>query len=168
MTVVPGSDYFFCEYCGAYAFPSPTQDGVVTLGERGDVACPVCSTRLVEASVAEVGVLHCPKCRGVLARQEAFSTMVKLLRARASGEPEPVRPVNQEALQREIACPHCGRTMDTHPYYGPGNAVVDNCPRCAEIWLDHGELANIRDAPGRDRGRAQSEGYSLIDLILEQ
>jgi Zn-finger nucleic acid-binding protein len=140
----------------------------VTLGETGDVACPVCSTGLVTASVAEVRVLHCPKCRGVLAAQEAFSTMVKLLRAGARGEPDPVRPVSQEALQREIACPYCVRAMDTHPYYGPGNAVVDNCPRCAVIWLDHGELADIRDAPGRDRGRAQSEDFSIIDLILEQ
>jgi Zn-finger nucleic acid-binding protein len=166
MTVVADRDYFFCTYCGSYAFPEPSSDGVVALGERGDVTCPVCSTRLVTASVAEMRILHCPECRGVLAGQEVFSAMVKLLRTRATGEPEPVRPVNRDELRREIACPYCGQPMNTHPYYGPGNVVVDNCSQCAVIWLDYGELGSIRDAPGRDRGRAQSDDYSLIEILL--
>jgi Zn-finger nucleic acid-binding protein len=56
--------------------------------------------------------------------------------------------------------------MTTHPYYGPGNVVIDNCPACAVIWLDHGELTAIRDAPGRDRGRADSPEYSIIEDLL--
>jgi Zn-finger nucleic acid-binding protein len=42
--------------------------------------------------------------------------------------------------------------MDVHPYYGPGNIVIDSCSACDLIWLDHGELQQITDAPGRDRG----------------
>jgi len=42
--------------------------------------------------------------------------------------------------------------MDTHPYYGPGNCVVDTCIRCGVIWLDYGEITVITNAPGRDRG----------------
>jgi Zn-finger nucleic acid-binding protein len=41
--------------------------------------------------------------------------------------------------------------MDVHPYYGPGNAVIDTCGRCALIWLDHGELKVIVTAPERGR-----------------
>jgi hypothetical protein len=33
--------------------------------------------------------------------------------------------------------------MDTHPYSGGGNAVVDTCEECGLIWLDAGELAII-------------------------
>jgi Zn-finger nucleic acid-binding protein len=33
--------------------------------------------------------------------------------------------------------------MDTHPYFGGGNAVVDTCERCGLIWLDAGELPII-------------------------
>jgi Zn-finger nucleic acid-binding protein len=166
MIPVPGRDYLTCEYCSSFAFPEPSADGVVMLGERGDVDCPVCSTTLSTASVAEVRVLHCKTCRGVLAKQEAFSAIVKFLRAEATGEPDPVRPLNREELEREIACPYCGRTMDTHPYYGPGNAVIDNCARCGVIWLDYGELATIRDAPGRDRGGADQADYGFIDDLL--
>lgn len=166
MTPVPGRDYLYCEYCSSFAFPHPSRDGVVPLGERGDTECPVCSTLLSTASVAEVRVLHCAACRGVLTEQEAFSAIVRFLRARALGEPDPVRPVDRKELQREVACPYCGRTMETHPYYGPGNVVIDNCTRCEVVWLDYGELAAIRDAPGRDRGRASDARYSFIEDLL--
>jgi Zn-finger nucleic acid-binding protein len=43
--------------------------------------------------------------------------------------------------------------MDVHPYYGPGNIVIDTCGTCQLLWLDHGELASVIDAPGRDRRR---------------
>jgi Zn-finger nucleic acid-binding protein len=167
MTVVPGRDYFFCRYCGSYAFPQPSSDGVVALGEEGDVDCPVCCTTLVEASVSGVRVLHCAECRGILAGQEAFSTIVRFLRAQAAGEPDPVRPLNREDLQRETACPYCGHKMDTHPYYGPGNVVIDNCTRCAVIWLDYGELAIIRDAPGKDRQGAGVPGSRVLDWLFD-
>jgi Zn-finger nucleic acid-binding protein len=42
--------------------------------------------------------------------------------------------------------------METHPYYGPGNVIIDSCAACDLVWLDFGELTQIVDAPGRDRG----------------
>jgi len=42
--------------------------------------------------------------------------------------------------------------MATHPYYGPGNVVIDSCGQCELIWLDFGELEQIVAAPGKDRG----------------
>jgi Zn-finger nucleic acid-binding protein len=33
--------------------------------------------------------------------------------------------------------------MDSYPYGGPGNIVIDNCPRCALLWLNYGELTRI-------------------------
>ena len=42
--------------------------------------------------------------------------------------------------------------MTTHPYYGPGNVVIDSCEPCDLVWLDFGELKQIVDAPGKDRG----------------
>jgi Zn-finger nucleic acid-binding protein len=48
--------------------------------------------------------------------------------------------------------------MDVHPYYGPGNVVIDTCIDCRVLWLDHGELRKIRDAPGRDRVQSHNGG----------
>jgi Zn-finger nucleic acid-binding protein len=51
--------------------------------------------------------------------------------------------------------------MDTHPYGGPGNIVVDNCEKCQIIWLDYGELKKVINAPGRDRGVGDARGQDL-------
>jgi len=42
-----------------------------------------------------------------------------------------------------LTCPNCQQRMDTHPYFGGGNVVVDTCEGCGLIWLDAGELAII-------------------------
>jgi Zn-finger nucleic acid-binding protein len=42
--------------------------------------------------------------------------------------------------------------MTTDPYSGPGNVVIDSCAACDLIWLDFGEMRQIVDAPGGDRG----------------
>jgi hypothetical protein len=42
--------------------------------------------------------------------------------------------------------------MATHPYFGPGNVVIDSCEPCELVWLELGELKQIVDAPGKDRG----------------
>jgi Zn-finger nucleic acid-binding protein len=38
--------------------------------------------------------------------------------------------------------------MEVHPYYGPGNVVVDSCCHCGLVWLDAGEISMIETAPG--------------------
>jgi Zn-finger nucleic acid-binding protein len=37
--------------------------------------------------------------------------------------------------------------MDTHPYGGPGNVIIDTCENCSLNWLDYGELQHIVRAP---------------------
>lgn len=63
MKPMSGQDYFFSEYCGSYLFPRPSPDGVVVLGERSNLRCPVCLEPLVLASVSDRRMLlhlnHC-------------------------------------------------------------------------------------------------------------
>jgi hypothetical protein len=54
--------------------------------------------------------------------------------------------------------------METHPYYGPGNVVIDSCLQCELIWLDFGELRQIVAAPGRDRGRREQVSRETVDI----
>ena len=42
--------------------------------------------------------------------------------------------------------------MLTDWYYGGGNVIIDRCVGCDLVWLDYGELKQIIDAPGIDRG----------------
>ena len=54
--------------------------------------------------------------------------------------------------------------MATHPYYGPGNVVIDTCETCELVWLDFGELKQIVDAPGKDRGTREQVPRSTSDI----
>lgn len=146
---VADRDYFYCDHCGTFSFPRETGEGVRVLGEQSRAQCPLCRTVMVTASVAGERVLYCPKCRGMLAAQDTFPAIVKRLRAHARGASKP-RRLDPQELERRTICPLCGRAMDTHPYAGPGNVVIDVCAPCGVLFLDHGELSLIRDAPGRD------------------
>jgi Zn-finger nucleic acid-binding protein len=151
MKIVRGGEYFFCEYCSSFYFPQESRDGVRILGEPSGFLCPVCREELVSAAIIGIGMLCCRRCRGVLIKQDAFRVAVEYSRASASGPADLPKPLSKQEGKRTIKCPGCGRQMDTHPYYGPGNVIIDVCTDCREIWLDYGELARIINAPGRDR-----------------
>ena len=55
-------------------------------------------------------------------------------------------------MQRTLSCPRCSGRFETYAHSGPGNVVIDNCTKCDLIWLDFGEMRQIVDAPGKDRG----------------
>jgi Zn-finger nucleic acid-binding protein len=80
---------------------------------------------------------------------DIFVALIQDLRARCDTCPESERPADWKDLKRQVHCPQCGGEMDTHPYGGPGNIIIDNCPRCRVNWLDHSELARIVRAPDR-------------------
>jgi Zn-finger nucleic acid-binding protein len=106
----------------------------------------------VTAAAADVRVLYCDHCRGLLVDRWAFAAVIRSLRSRAVSSPTRPEPIDPAELERNLHCPRCGASMDTHPYYGPGNVVIDTCGACQLLHLDHGELRQIVDAPGRDRG----------------
>lgn len=147
--------YYFCTHCGTFAFiETPAVDGVRVL-ERPVPAreCPLCRAPLAKALLDDAyHVEHCERCRGILLKRAAFSEAVTRRRARQSSTPAPPIPLDPRELKRVVSCPSCRTQMDVHPYYGPGNVVIDSCQQCDLIWLDFGELTQITEAPGRDRG----------------
>jgi Zn-finger nucleic acid-binding protein len=148
--------YFFCEHCGAFHFPPASSDGVRLLGEAHEgMACPVCRAPLLLATLDDrYHGYRCGTCRGMLFLRSSFRQAIQSRRARALEPADPPRQLPREELARRLACPRCAQPMHTHPYYGPGNTVIDTCEPCDLIWLDPGELEQIIHAPGRDRGLA--------------
>jgi Zn-finger nucleic acid-binding protein len=159
MELFPARGYFFCRYCSSFHFPEATApDGVRVLAPSADgLSCPACRKTLASALLDEAHTVnYCQNCRGVLLSRGAFADVVRLRRAWATGTPaNPIRP-EQEELNRRSNCPMCRKHLATHPYYGPGNVVIDTCDTCDVVWLDFGELRQIVDAPGRDRGGRES------------
>lgn len=149
MTLEEGKEYLTCGYCGDLYFPEATADGVRVLGEHSDLCCPVCRVNLAHAAVAGERVLYCERCRGLLVEVDVFIALVAALAARSANRGEAARRTDPRELERRLDCPRCHERMDTHPYGGPGNIVIDNCAGCELNWLDYGELQRV--------GRAAAE-----------
>lgn len=151
--------YYFCRYCGTFEFlDQPGSDGVHVL-ERTTAAlpCPLCSAPLAKSLLDDTHVVeHCEQCRGVLLARAAFAMAVNGRRARAAGPGVAIAEIDRREFHRRVTCAKCRTAMDVHPYYGPGNVIIDTCRKCDLVWLDFGELQQIADAPGLDRGRPAS------------
>jgi len=151
MELMAGREYFFCAFCGSFQFLQTVEasaDRVKPLGERADAGCPICKAHLTQAAMDGRRVSFCDRCRGVLVSNDDFLAIIRKRRAERNGPPDQPSPLNRDALKRHVDCPQCQRRMETHPYYGPGNAVIDSCGQCRLIWLDHGEIGVIERAPG--------------------
>jgi Zn-finger nucleic acid-binding protein len=166
MELFASRGYFFCRYCGSFHFPeSAGDDGVRVLGPTTEpMTCAACAQALASALLDETyPVQYCRNCRGVLLARRDFATVVQRRRAWATGTPGPPVPLNRGELARKLLCAKCRKPMATHPYYGPGNVVIDSCAGCELVWLDFGELRQIVAAPGKDRGSREQVPRETAD-----
>lgn len=154
MVLMGARRYYFCEHCGSFHFPEPIDEGVrVTPGAPPGSECAICRKPMAQALLDDVHeAQYCQNCRGVLLPRRHFAEIIQRRRAWATSPPVPPEPLDRRELDRVVRCPVCSRQMQTHPYYGPGNVILESCDQCDLVWLDHGEIQQIIDAPGRDRG----------------
>jgi Zn-finger nucleic acid-binding protein len=165
ITPKPDTEGYKCDYCHAVFFPGEEDDGVVVSAEAADAAanppidqaCPVCSVPLVQAAIAKIPVLFCSQCHGLLMPMNELPSLTDASRA-GDHKPAVQTPPDPSELKRTIQCPKCNRRMDTHPYAGPGNVIIDSCGECWLLWLDRGELTRIAHAP--DEGDSDSSDDS--------
>lgn len=143
MELVGNRGYFHCEHCGRFHFPDATSEGVNLLGEPSEFSCPICEQSLQKALIDGEAVSFCESCRGFLTTSDAFSLIVRKRRGKRSTHEQVRDPFDPGELKRRTPCPRCHRRMDTHPYSGGGNAVIDSCAPCHLVWLDALELAVI-------------------------
>ena len=150
---VSGRNFLQCQYCQSLAFPSgnplDVDRSAATDGQLGST-CPCCHDSLQTGEVDRHRALYCERCYGVLLSSESFGRVVSQRRAARMGvESVPSRPIDPVEYDRRLNCPGCHHMMDVHPYYGPGTVVIDSCGECCCVWLDHGELTRIEQAPGK-------------------
>lgn len=131
------------------AATEPDIDRIAWSEDRAPVACPHCEAALVRVRLEDHPAAACPECRGVMLTNAVFGTIVRERRAGYRGADFTPRPLDIEQLSDPVPCPGCARPMEVHPYYGPGNQIIDSCCRCGLVWIDAGELTAIERAPGR-------------------
>jgi len=155
MELLESRRYFQCRHCGTFHFPTTVEaDGIGVTGQPADAPqCPVCRTPMAHALLDQDHPIDfCAQCRGILLPRTTFAHVTNKRRAWATTPPVEAVPVDRREMHRELRCPRCGAPFETYPHYGPGNVVIDSCATCNLIWLDFGEMRQIVDAPGRDRG----------------
>ena len=157
---VPGQQYLSCGYCQSIVLNNSATvslDRITPVDAATDLCCPTCRGGMKCGELDGRKALYCSECFGVLLRHEDFSTVVReRAERRIGGEPAEPRPIDPAAYERHLTCPSCDGRMEVHPYYGPGNVVIDSCAECGFVWLDQGEITRIeRAAGGFEKQRTQ-------------
>jgi Zn-finger nucleic acid-binding protein len=156
-------DTLVCDFCKTVSVPDGNDEGVSVLSDGPGDACPICDLQLKQAAIARQSILYCNKCRGMMISMAVFSALVETLRARQQSTVVSP-PADPNDLNRQINCPHCHKTMDTHFYAGPGNVIMDSCDACSLNWLDHGELTCIVRAPEYQEDDTDSDSSTTSEI----
>ena len=127
--------------------------------------CPACAAPLTALNVEGLTVDACRTgCGGIwfdnfeLARVDQAHE--QLGEALAAMEFNPTAVV----LQQKRPCPKCpGIKLLQHKFSPAKPVIVDECPNCGGIWLDGGELAEIRrPATTVDRKEAAQKFFNQV------
>ena len=151
LELTPFSDVADCGHCGTTTLLQRAENGldrIVWSEEPMGTICPRCEDSLVRAALEGCPAEACPQCRGVMLTNAAFGSIVRQRRADYRSAEFTPRPIDLDQLSDPVYCPGCQRTMEVHPYYGPGQQIIDSCVRCGLVWIDSGELTAIERAPG--------------------
>lgn len=132
--------------------------------------CPACGNTLLEAAFGEVLLDVCAGgCGGIWfdkdeldrfdgSNDQQIESIFKIERG-------PSKAFDLEAVRN---CPRCPEQTLWRRYYDPQNSVVvDQCPNCSGIWLDVGELEQIRAQFGTEKEKRQF-GDSYLDEALQK
>jgi Zn-finger nucleic acid-binding protein len=94
--------------------------------------CPRCATELVDAGAGRA----CTACRGQWVTGPILQEMVTAMRS----PPQPIQLRFVEDSHEVLACPECGRAMETWRLH---DVPIDRCPEWHGIWFDRDELQRV-------------------------
>jgi Zn-finger nucleic acid-binding protein len=107
--------------------------------------CPACTNELAKKSVANIELDVCDNgCGGIWFDQFEF----KKFDEKSEPDAESILHLTVKAKappQERLACPKCKpQMMMRHFSSVKRHVAIDECPKCAGVWLDAGELTAIR------------------------
>ncbi len=109
--------------------------------------CPACDNSLQSTTIEDVTVDVCKNgCGGIWFDRFELGKLDEL--HECAGEALLDLETDKNAKvdhERKRTCPKCEMPMMRH-FLSPAMRVeIDECPQCAGVWLDAGELRSIRD-----------------------
>lgn len=112
------------------------------------VKCPACDRKLTRLQIGPVLLDACQQgCGGIWFDAEELAKVNQAVPPGKTSAPQitcdPKSPVDDA---RERKCVHCRGVKLERKLFSLGSGVImDCCPKCHGIWLDHGELDTIRE-----------------------
>ena len=110
--------------------------------------CPGCKRVLKKMKVGAVALDICQGgCGGIWFDGEELDKVARSIAVGKKIVAEITRTVEVTADEhRVLKCAHCRSVKLEQKLFSLGSGVImDRCPKCAGIWLDHGELETIRE-----------------------
>lgn len=115
---------------------------------KSSFKCPACSKEMNVYSIYGIDVEGCPACNGVFLDK---GELRKLKDRSEKGTWGSLRWLDDEMDGIENAramisgrfCPKCEQTRMFSTAFGDAKIVIEWCPSCNGIWLDHGEYSAI-------------------------
>jgi len=133
------------------------------------VTCPACHRELTAVTVADATVDVCRGgCAGMWFEQGVLSRFDEVTEAAGRTLIERTgSPTISVDLGQRRPCPKCPDCVMMRHFFSPKRAVtVDECPTCAGIWLDAGELQRIRSEYDSREARRQAAHLRLEEALV--
>jgi len=133
--------------------------------------CPACDRGLTEEAVGGITVDVCRGgCGGIWFDRFEFDKVDEAHEGAGEAlldvERDPNVQVDPEARR---SCPKCDGTVMRRFFHSTKQRVeVDECPSCAGVWLDHGELGTIRSQFTDEKERERAAQAYFDDLFGDE
>lgn len=122
--------------------------------------CPRDSSELQAFRIMESDIYSCGTCQGAWI---PFNVIREVTRSVALTK---VYPTKLNSTPSGIPCPRDGEDLREHTAQG---VRIDQCPKCNGIWLDEGELQQLRDYQAKLTPSLPSDttapNYTLGDTV---
>lgn len=109
--------------------------------------CPRTGSKLKSVKVGGITVFISESCGGVFFDNTILKSFEAPTEKRGQVLAKHLQQFHTELIDesKRINCPRCQDIVMMRRYYSPLHIVeIDECPGCGGIWLDSGELDNLR------------------------
>jgi Zn-finger nucleic acid-binding protein len=130
--------------------------------------CPVCNRQLQEMRVADIVVEVCQNgCGGIWFDNYELKKMDEQHEAAGEALLSLKRDEDIRVDYSQIRlCPKCeNQKMLKHFFSVEREVEIDECPVCGGLWLDYGELGQIRDQFANEEERKKAAQAYLSELF---
>ena len=115
--------------------------------------CPGCGSPLIALEFASVELDYCPQCAGVWLDKGELADLLDLAEVASGGMTEALYDTPSRGPGKG-QCPRCGRRLQLVQLEAADHAIdIDRCPGHHGLWLDRGEIRQVVEWFGQEKGR---------------